>query len=346
MLTRLTYRTVNTCSKMNFVNKNITNVTKYSNFTKNQNLNKSFNKIIYNKKPLKINARNFTKTNQAFNAQPNALSKITKPFGNIGVRTLSKEQKLYSTLVGTGALVGLGSMMYIGNKSNEVGVGNHANTLSGQAKKRIRSTMINLIGGLGLTAASAVYFFRSGIVFKFNPMLLMGISFIGCIGSLFFTRSIDYNNNKVGKYAALGLTNALFGLSMAPLGMVGGPLLVRAAMLTGTTAMGLGLISSTAPSDAFLWMGGPLSIGFGVVFGASLARIFLPQVALLHNIAIFGGMAVFGGMLLYKFQVLRNRAEFLPYYDPVNECLGIYVTTINLFQTIVQYLILGGNKRR
>lgn len=42
---------------------------------------------------------------------------------------------------------------------------------------------------------------------------------------------------------------------------------------------GLSTVAATAPSDKFLFMGGPLAMGFGVIFAASIASNFLNPVS-------------------------------------------------------------------
>ena len=74
-------------------------------------------------------------------------------------------------------------------------------------------------------------------------------------------------------------------------------------------------------------MGGPLAIGFGAVFAASLGSMFLPPTtalgAGLYSISLYGGLVLFSGFLLYNTQRIVRRAESHPYYaavpyDPVN----------------------------
>lgn len=64
--------------------------------------------------------------------------------------------------------------------------------------------------------------------------------------------------------------SSVVGVVIAPICMLGGPLLMRAAMMTGGVVGGLSAIACCAPSEKFLTMGGPLAIGFGAVFASSL----------------------------------------------------------------------------
>lgn len=60
------------------------------------------------------------------------------------------------------------------------------------------------------------------------------------------------------------------GAVIAPLTLLGGPLILRAALYTAGVVGGLSTVAMCAPSEKFLNMGGPLAVGFGVVFVASL----------------------------------------------------------------------------
>jgi hypothetical protein len=61
---------------------------------------------------------------------------------------------------------------------------------------------------------------------------------------------------------------------------------------------GLSTVAVCAPSDKFLYMGGPLAMGLGVVFCASLGSAFLPPTTALG--AGMYSVAVYGGLLLVR----------------------------------------------
>ena len=52
-----------------------------------------------------------------------------------------------------------------------------------------------------------------------------------------------------------------------------GPLVARAAMYTAGVVGGLSLTAACAPSEKYLNMSGPLTLGLGVVFVASLGKL-------------------------------------------------------------------------
>lgn len=120
------------------------------------------------------------------------------------------------------------------------------------------------------------------------------------------------------------------GAVLAPLSLVGGPILIRAAVYTAGVVGGLSTVAACAPSDKFLYMGGPLAIGLGVVFASSLGSMFLPPTTVLGaglaSMSLYGGLLLFSAFLLYDTQRIVRKAETHPpanfaiqRFDPVNE---------------------------
>ena len=120
---------------------------------------------------------------------------------------------------------------------------------------------------------------------------------------------------------------------------------------------GLSTVAACAPNDKFLYMGGPLAMGFGVVFASSIASMFLPPTTALgagvYSIALYGGLILFGGFILYDTQKIIHRAEQHPTYgydiqkyDPINSSMGIYTDTLNIFIRIAQILAMQGGRRK
>ena len=100
-------------------------------------------------------------------------------------------------------------------------------------------------------------------------------------------------------------------------------------------------------------MGGPLAMGLGVVFVSSIGSAFLPPTtalgAGLYSVALYGGLILFGGFLLYDTQRIVHKAENTPKhltYDPINQSIGIYINTVNIFIRIAQILAMQGGKRK
>lgn len=226
------------------------------------------------------------------------------------------------------------------------------------------------------TAGSAVAAFRTPAVMNLvsrGGFIAMGVSIAAMMGSGMVARSIPYQPGFGTKQLAWLAHCAVIGAVIAPMCLLGGPILTRAAWYTAGMVGGLSTVAVCAPSDQFLYMGGPLAMGLGkitdvvswrsyissyhsgIVFCASLGSAFLPPTtamgAGLYSVAVYGGLILFGAFLLYDTQKIIHRAERHPVgygappFDPVNASMGIYMDTINIFIRIAS-ILAGGNRRK
>jgi len=251
---------------------------------------------------------------------------------------------------------GVGALCFYGlGLSNEVGAIDKARFWPQEVRSRIKSTYLYFAGSLGFTAGSAYYMSRSPMVYRMmgaNPMLVFGGSMIAMIGSSIAVQSIEYEPGLNGKHLAWAAHSGIVGCVIAPMLLMGGPLVLRAATYTAGTVAALSLTAACAPDEKFLKWGGPLSLCLGGVFMASLGGMFLPAasaaVPVLHSVVTYGGLVVFGGFMLYDTQKIVKRAQVTYYngqkYDPINSSMGIYMDTINIFIRILA--ILSGNRRK
>ena len=261
------------------------------------------------------------------------------------------------------AAVGLGALAFYGaGMSGEMGAVDKAAMWPQHVKDRIRDTYLYFGASLAATAGTAVAAFRSPAVMNIvsrGGLMAMGVSIAAMIGSSMVARSIPYQPGFGSKQLAWLAHCAVIGLVVAPICMLGGPVLTRAAWYTAGMVGGLSTVAVCAPSDKFLYMGGPLAMGLGVVFCASIGSAFLPPTtaagAGLYSVAMYGGLILFGAFLLYDTQKIIRKAETHPApnyygvqmapYDPVNASMSIYMDTINIFIRIAQ-LLAGGNRRK
>merc|ERR1719369_1924568 len=242
--------------------------------------------------------------------------------------------------------------------SKEMGATERAIMWPDYVKQRVRDTYMYFGASIGVTAATAGAVFRSpammNIVMK-QGWIAMGVTIAAMIGSGMVARSIPYEEG-FGKKQLAWLTHcAVMGTVMAPICLLGGPIITRAAWYTAGVVGGLSTVAATAPSDKFLYMGGALGMGLGVVFMSSIASAFLPPTTALgagvHSMALYGGLVLFSGFMLYNTQKLIHRAESHPVYgarkyDPINNSIGIYIDTINIFVRIAQILAMQGGRKK
>jgi len=273
--------------------------------------------------------------------------------------TAIKIDSMGRMILAGGAAVGLGALCYYGlGMSNEIGAIEKAVIWPQYVKDRIHSTYMYFAGSIGMTAMSAVAVSRNpalmGLMMR-GSWLAIGATFAAMIGAGMLVRSISYEQSPMPKHLAWMLHAGVMGAVIAPLTLLGGPLMMRAAWYTTGIVGGLSTVAMCAPSEKFLYMGGPLAVGFGVVFASSIGSMFLPPTSAfgagLYSIAIYGGLLLFSAFLLYDTQKIIKRAETYPLYgvqkyDPINACMGIYMDTLNIFMRLVMILAGGGGRKK
>mmetsp|Transcript_7156 Transcript_7156/g.6246 ORF Transcript_7156/g.6246 Transcript_7156/m.6246 type:complete len:85 (+) Transcript_7156:634-888(+) len=84
-------------------------------------------------------------------------------------------------------------------------------------------------------------------------------------------------------------------------------------------------------------------MGCGGMIGLSIVQMFWPSPAL-FNIWLYGGLVLFSAFVLYDTQKIINDAKTKPYWDPINQSLGIYLDTIILFERFL--IIFMNNKKK
>lgn len=257
------------------------------------------------------------------------------------------------------AAIGLGGLCFYG-----LGFGSNENTYNNSmmwpqyVRDRIHATYGYFGASIAITAASSLAVFQSprllALVTRNGWMSILG-TFAVMIGTGVATQAIEYKPGIGAKQIAWALHCAVLGAVVAPLCLLGGPILTRAALYTSGIVGGLSTIAVCAPSDKFLYMGGPLAVGLGFVFASSLASMWLPPTtalgAGLASLSLYGGLILFSGFLLYDTQRIVRYAETYPKYtsapfDPVNSCLSIYLDTLNIFIRIATILAGGGGGNR
>lgn len=145
--------------------------------------------------------------------------------------------------------------------------------------------------------------------------------------------------NTVQKHAfwlAFQLSQALF---LAPMYFFAPAVLGRAALYTVGIVGGLSYVATTAKTNEYLYIGGPLVAGLTVVILGSFAPMILPvtavrSLALADMVAIYGGLVVFGGFVLYDTQMIMHNAR-MGRNDPAAESISLELDFLNIFIRLV-----------
>lgn len=221
-----------------------------------------------------------------------------------------------------------------------------------KVQTRLRETFASIGAGVAITTASAVATFRSSR-FQNKIMPLMGRHpILATIGSLclvivpLVATVATPKDNKIAKYACYAAFTGAMGCMLAPIGVLGGPVLAHAGICTVGLVGGLGIIGATMPREQFLSWEGPAAVGLGVVCAASLGALIFPSIGAFGAISLYGGMILFSGLVMADTAKLLKNAETATdeSYDPINEGLNIYLDSVNLFVRIAEIMAKSKSK--
>ncbi|XP_017052989.1 growth hormone-inducible transmembrane protein [Drosophila ficusphila] len=255
------------------------------------------------------------------------------------------------------ALMGLIGLCYYGlGLSNQPSIYDHSTVWPQYVRDRIRATYAYFGASCGVTAASAFGCFQSEAIMSLMTRSgwiasLVTLGLVMLSGAV--AQGMEYEPGFGAKQMAWLVHCAVLGAVLAPICLLGGPILTKALLYTGGVVGALSTVAACAPSEKFLHMGGILAIGLGVVFASSLASMWLPPTtavgAGLASMSLYGGLILFSGFLLYDTQRIVKSAEMHPQYsktlyDPINHALAIYMDALNIFIRIA--IILAGDQKR
>lgn len=265
--------------------------------------------------------------------------------------------------VAGGAVLGLGALCYYGlGMSNEPGAIDRVVVWPQYVRDRVRDTYMYFGVSCAAAAASAVAVFRSPLGHRFfalcsrHPIMSTVGILVGLVGTGQAMMAIPYSPGVGAKQMMWLLNCGMLGLAVAPIGALGGAIAIRAAWYTAGIIGGLSTVAVCAPSDKFLNWAGPLGIGLGGVFVASIGSAFLPATSTLglslYSISLYGGLLLFSAFLLYDTQKVVHKAETHPNmwgvvpYDPINMSHHIVLDAVNIFIRVAQILAMGGGRRK
>jgi len=293
-------------------------------------------------------------------ARVSSLSAPVRHASSRGGGDLSKDRQfILKVFAGAaGMYAGINALFYYTFKKNEF-VTRIATEI--RIRENINETYLYFGGSIAATAASAAAIFRSPsakyMVMR-HPWIVLGVSIAAMIGSGMVARSMPYQAAPSAKQLAWLVHCSFMGATVAPICLMGGALVTKAACYTAVILGGF----STLPACLDKIVGGILrndnkstsldKIVGGIlrndnkleIFGTAYAGEFIITVSSivgtmflptgLQSVAIYGCMVVFGSLLLLDTHNITDRAvhhpvgEGAPPFDPMNACMDIYVDTV------------------
>jgi FtsH-binding integral membrane protein len=221
----------------------------------------------------------------------------------------------------------------------------------------LNDTFLHTGLGIGVIGIAASALHRSGWSYRLmamNPWVVMGVSLVGSIGSMYATFATA-PENYVQKYACWTVFNLAQAAVLAPLFFVQPAILARAGLYTVGMMGSIALVGATAKQEKYLYLGAPLLGGVAIVALSGLAPLVLPATALRtlmwsERIWLYGGLAVFGGFTLYDVQKILYHARLaeqgLVKKDVVNESISLELDFLNIFIRMVQILGMQQSRRK
>ncbi|KAK8738618.1 hypothetical protein OTU49_003972 [Cherax quadricarinatus] len=305
----------------------------------------------------KGDGRSFTRRSRIREVQAQTIEATKTVKGKIGPMEVGQ------IAAAGGAVVGMGALCYYGlGMSNEPGAIDRMVVWPQYVRDRIHNTYAYFGASCVATAASAVTIFRSSLGHRFfalcsrHPILSTVGLLVGIVGTGQAMMAIPYTPGLGAKQIMWLINCGMLGLAVAPIGALGGAIAIRAGWYTAGIIAGLSTVAVCAPSDKFLNWAGPLGIGLGGVFVASLGSAFLPPTSALglslYSISLYGGLLLFSAFLLYDTQKVVRKAESHPDmwgvvpYDPINMSHHIVMDALNIFIRIAQILAMGGGRKK
>lgn len=213
-------------------------------------------------------------------------------------------------------------------------------------RTRVGQTYAALSGSLAMTAAMATLMYRRGAhhkLMQMNQWVLLGGGMLSIMVTGGMCQATPMNNPM--KYFWWTGFNATWAFMLTPIGMMGGALVSQAAMITACVVGSLSAVAAVAPGDAFLNMGPVVGMGFGLVIAASWGQMFFPASSMLMNIALYGGLGLFGLKTCYDTQKVLHNAQMHEQFDPINNQIGLYYDTIQIFIRVAQILMMSGRRK-
>lgn len=209
------------------------------------------------------------------------------------------------------------------------------------AQQRVKNTFLALGLGIGVTAfTTRLFYFSGGAEWLLSSGRWTGllVTIASTTATLVWTKSVP-SSEPLKKLAAFTSFNASIGFAMSPIMFLGGPIVSKAALYTAGLAGSLSFIGVCAPSQKFFFLGAPLSMGLTSVALASFMSSMIPGAELVHSFSLYGGLVVFGGYLLLDANTLNTRARNVKEFDPVDECIHLYLDIANLFVRVLEVLV-------
>ncbi|KAJ3004759.1 UNVERIFIED_CONTAM: hypothetical protein HDU68_004911 [Siphonaria sp. JEL0065] len=208
----------------------------------------------------------------------------------------------------------------------------------------INETFENVGMALGVTAATAYLISKAmasstrskGKIHGFHPTIfLVSLAATGILTNLTLSTSAKKPAEKQALFLATAVSKGAFLVSTIAIAPA---LMTRIGLYAAGVVGSISWISSTAKSDHYIFVGGPLLTGLTIATLAAASPLLLPAASLAipfyQTLWVYGGVTVFAGFVLRDTgKIVRNgerveRGE--KQKDMINEALRLYLDIVNV----------------
>lgn len=201
----------------------------------------------------------------------------------------------------------------------------------------LRKTYLLVLTGLGVTGVGAYLGAKALLPYVAQYYWLFFIAYIAGFFGVRAMRKVP-GLNYVGLFSFTFLCGVILGPLVALAFAVAGgqpTIVIQALVITGTAVTGLsGYVIMTRKDFSFL--GGMLSVGVFVLFGAIIVGFFWGSFTF-HLVYSIGGAILFCGFILYDTsRIIRTH----PVDDPVGAALDLFLDFFLLFMYVLRILVM------
>lgn len=233
-------------------------------------------------------------------------------------------------------------------------------------RQRVSATYFHFFMSTIIWAGTAFGCWKLGVV-PYTPAARIVVFLMGAFLVMRLQR-LDYERDRYKKVATFYSFAALQGTVISGLLLKAHELglfdvIVQAAVLTAATVGSVSAIVAASPGANFMWLGGLVGAGLGLLVGANLINLIWRFSTVMHLGISYLGASVFALMLLYDTAKVVREASIPPLptppergsaegwsalgyeraqlaqFDPIKHALELYLDMVNLFLYLVRILM-------
>lgn len=209
-----------------------------------------------------------------------------------------------------------------------------------EVRRRIKNMYGYLLGGLGLTGATAFSLYQTKFYFRllrFNPYVYLGGTAVAYAILYAGVRLTDYKTQYYLKEFLWFNHQSSMAFWLFALGLAGGPILAQASLATACIVGGQALLASKAPLDSLQESDGR-GMDLGLLVSIVLGNLIFPM-SIPRNILLYVGLGIMDGPFPTDTTEMLERARNDQDFDPITESLAFYREPIDIVKKGLSFVL-------